>query len=101
MSGPVVLYTTMWYYINRRYNMWEWHEGMHWGFAFGGFWMILFWAAVISFGIWIVHKLTDKRDVHVDTTISSRPMDIAKERYAKGEITKEEFLQLKRDLIKS
>ena len=81
--------------------MWEWHEGMHWGFAFGGFWMVLFWAAVIAFVIWVVKKLTEQRDVRVGTTVSSKPMDIVKERYEKGEITKEEFLQLKKDLTKS
>jgi hypothetical protein len=32
--------------------MWEWHEGMHWGFSFGGVFMILFWAAIIVLVVW-------------------------------------------------
>ena len=83
--------------------MWKWYEGMYWGIGFGGFLLVLFWAAIIYFGIWVVHKLTDKRDVHVNTTAptTTKPMDIAQERYAKGEIKQEEFLQIKKDLTKS
>ena len=83
--------------------MMEWHEGMYWGIGFGGFWLVLFWAAIISFGIWIVHKMTDKADIQVNTTTptTTKPMDIAQERYAKGEIKQEEFLQIKKDLTKS
>jgi len=35
---------------------------------------------------------------HNASTIKQDPLDIAKERYAKGEITKEQFEQIKKDL---
>ena len=69
------------------------------GFSFGGVFMILFWAAIIALVIWGIKKLTERDTAHISTT-TTKPMDITKERYAKGEITKEEFEQLKKDLSK-
>jgi putative membrane protein len=68
-------------------------EGFHW-FGFGGLWMFLIWGAVIAFIVWAVIKLT-KRDNFVSKI---NHIDIAKERYAKGEISKEEFEQIRKDL---
>ncbi len=71
-----------------------WHDGMGWGMAFGGVWMVLFWGALIGFGVWAVTRLS-KRD---SSESKVNHIEIAKERYAKGEISKEEFDQLKKDL---
>ena len=68
-------------------------EGFHW-FGFGGLWMFLFWGALIAFIACAVIKLT-KRDNSVSKI---NHIDIAKERYAKGEISKEEFDTVKKDL---
>ena len=60
---------------------------------FGGALMILFWAAVIYFMIWLVRS---------NTTINNsgkKPIDYLKERYAKGEITKEQFESMQKDII--
>ena len=79
-------------------------------FGFGAWVMIAFWVLVIGGAVWLVmtlargnqsslpanssHALTAPR-----TTLSnSTPLDILKTRYAKGEITKEQFEQMKRDL---
>lgn len=77
-------------------------ESMHWdfgwGMGFGWLFMVLFWALVIL-GVVFIFKMVSER---------SRPgekgetaLDILKKRYAKGEITKEDFERMKEDLMKS
>ena len=81
------------------YRGWGWGWGMGWG---GGLFMclvgILFIALVIMI---IVRLIRHGHGGYHSTTMSSTkqtPLDIAKERYAKGEITKEQFDQIKKDL---
>ncbi len=74
--------------------MWYMHEGMGWWMVFGGVWMAIFWGGLIALLVWGITKLgrrngsSPKRD----------PLDVAKDRYAKGELSREEFQQLKKDL---
>lgn len=75
-----------------------WHEGMGWWMLFGGFWMVLFWGGIIALIIWGVKKLTERRGPGSGSIERESPLDIAKNRYAKGEISKEEFERLKKDL---
>jgi putative membrane protein len=68
--------------------------GVGWRMAFGGLWMVLFWGGLIALVVWGITKLTKRSD-----SASKRdPLDVAKERYAKGEISREEFEQIKKDL---
>ncbi|MFC1866506.1 SHOCT domain-containing protein [Chloroflexota bacterium] len=67
--------------------------GADWGFW--GIFMILFWGGLIALIIWGVMKLSKKEN---GNETKSNAMDIARERYAKGEISKEEFEQIKQDL---
>jgi putative membrane protein len=79
-------------------NMWHWNEGMGWWMMFGGVWMVVFWGALIAFIVWGITKITRKTDSSKNISEKSDPFEIAKERYARGEITKKEFDQLKKDL---
>jgi len=74
--------------------MWHVHEGMGWWMAFGWVWFLLFWGAVIALIVWAVRKVSERGSPESKRSA----LDIAKERYARGEITKEEFEQLKKDL---
>jgi len=60
---------------------------------FGG-WMIIFWAVFIGLIVWGIIWLNRRGG-----SIPRRsPLDIAKERYASGEISKEEFEEIKKRL---
>lgn len=60
---------------------------------FGGVLMILFWAAVVYFIVWLVRRNT------IGNNNGKKPIDHLKERYAKGEITKEQFESMQKDII--
>ncbi len=74
--------------------MWFW-SGMGWWMIFGMIWMVIFWGGIIALIVWGVRRLTEHRGPE---PTGRTPLDIAKERYARGEITKEQFEQVKRDL---
>lgn len=82
-----------------------WHTGW---FDFGWIWVVLFWALVVWLILTLMESSSDRRrSSHhhyyhgQDSQLANqtnRPLDILKERYAKGEITKEQFDQMKKDL---
>ncbi len=72
------------------------------GFGFGWMFMFLFWGLIIfavfalvrgvsGHGCWGGHRYDDGHK-------GNNALDILKERYAKGEISKEEFDKMKKDL---
>ncbi len=65
---------------------------------FGGWWMIIVWLVVIGLVVWGVVTLTRRRGPESGSGEKRSAMDIARERYAKGEISKEEFERIKKDL---
>lgn len=74
------------------------------GFGFGmlglgAFIMIAFWVLVIGGAVWLVVTLTRGSGfTGAQSTIGQTPLDILKARYAKGEITKDQFEEMKRAL---
>ena len=48
--------------------------------------------------VWGISKLRERDGSGSGTTEKRDPLDIAKERYARGEISQEEFDQIKKDL---
>jgi len=65
----------------------------------GGMWLlpILFWILIIVGVVLIVRWLT-VRNGQGKTSTPASPLDILKTRYAKGEIDKETFETMKRDI---
>lgn len=82
--------------------MWYWHDGMGWGWMlFGGLWMLVFWAVIITLVVWGIKKVTERGGSSAKLPEKPTPLDIAKERYAKGDISREQFEQIKKDLHSS
>ena len=76
--------------------MWNGMGFESWGWG-GGMWlgMVLFWGVIIALIVLLVRYLgSDVAARRGDKT----PLHILKERYARGEIGKDEFEQKKRDL---
>lgn len=79
--------------------MCNWDGGTGWWMLWGGIMMLLFWGGIIALAVWSVQALTRGSTGRGDAERTrATPIEIAQERYAKGEITREEFEQMKKDL---
>jgi len=74
--------------------MWDMPAGMGWWMAFGGVWMVILWGGLIALIVWGITRLTRRNG----SSSKHNPLNVAKERYAKGEISREEFEQIRKDL---
>jgi len=68
--------------------------GDGWGWGMGGLTMLLFWGVIVVALVILVKWLAGSMSSSTHRTA----LDILKERYARGEIGKEEFEQKRRDL---
>jgi putative membrane protein len=72
---------------------WYDHMSMGWG---GGL-MMVFWIVVLVAAIFLIVKVVQKNGTN--SSQAESPLDVLKKRYARGEISKEEFVERKRDLL--
>jgi putative membrane protein len=69
------------------------YSGMGYG-GFGMIFMFLFWGLIIGLIVILIRQASSKSNSDKDQS----PVDIVKQRYAKGEISKQEFDRLKGEL---
>ena len=71
--------------------MWHAHDGMGWWMVFGGALWLVFWGSI--FWLIVGSRLQGERQPP-----PRDPLDIARERYARGEIDRAAYEQLRQDL---
>ena len=84
---------------------------MHWGWGMDGFGgggmflmmivLLLFFVglvALVGLGIWALVR-SSRRGSAAPLGTGGRALDVLQERYARGEITREQYEQMKRDLM--
>lgn len=68
-------------------------------FMFGGMWFgWFFWLVILIVIIWVIVNQLNKGKQDSQLSQSESALDILKKRYAKGELTKEQFEQMKKDI---
>jgi putative membrane protein len=73
-------------------------DGHMWGWGVGWWWLVMpigmgiFWGGVIALIIWAIRRFTEGRGG------GGNAVEIARSRYARGDISREEFDQIRRDL---
>ena len=72
--------------------MWHVDDGMGWWMVLGSLWFVFFWGAII----WLVVRVLGARDGGAPRDDSA--IEVARRRYARGDISREEFEQIRRDL---
>lgn len=73
----------------------------HMMYPFMGFWTSLVWLVVIIVVAYLVYKLIKTEKIFAPQKPSIKTAaDILDERYAKGELTREQYVQIKEDIKK-
>jgi putative membrane protein len=69
---------------------------MHYGFGYGGMFMWIIFLLVIGLLVYVI--VQSQKTKGQTPTQNEDPLDVLKRRYAKGEISKEEYEKMKKDL---
>ena len=78
--------------------MWPYGYGAGWGWTIGGWiMMVVFWGLVIVGIVALVRAMSD-RGAAAQPKGSETPVEILRRRYAAGELTKEQFEEMKQNV---
>ena len=98
MSGAFIIFHN----IFVQWHRYEWDMGpgmIGWGFGWGWYIvMVAFWIAVIMGIVFLAQRISKKSVSGHERMKEDSALEILKKRYARGEISKEEFEEKKRDL---
>lgn len=71
----------------------------HDGFFMGGMWFgWIFWIVIIGLIVYLIFRLTNQKTDNQNIQSNETPLDVLKKRYARGEISKDEFDRIKLDI---
>ena len=73
-----------------------WHDMGFGGMMWYGW---IFWIIIIGIVVYLIVKFANRSSAGSNNQMNETPLDILKKRYARGEISKEEFESIKKDLI--
>jgi putative membrane protein len=73
--------------------MWQSGDGMGWWMVIGSVWMVIFWVAIA----WLFLRFF-ARDEGPATGTGEAAIEIARRRYAAGDISREQYEQMRHDL---
>ncbi len=73
--------------------MWNYATGNMFGWFMGGVMMLFFWGGLVLLIAWLIREASNRGGPQGKTAL-----DILKERFAKGEISREEFEKMKREI---
>lgn len=79
--------------------MWRVHDGMGWWMVFGGLLWLAFWVLIVYMIVSLV--IGPRREAEAQPSTPTDTLEIVRRRYAAGEITRDEFQQLRDDLSAS
>ena len=71
------------------------------GIGFWVFWLLfrgLFWVILIVFVIWAITRVSGAQGIS-RPSFRSNGLDILEQRYARGEISREEYLEKRKDIL--
>ncbi len=74
--------------------MFEMHDGWGWWMIFGWIWMVVFWGLII----WAVVTLLRYMGTRDSSRGSSNASTILEERFARGEINRDQFEEMRKTL---
>lgn len=74
--------------------MWMAHDSMGWWMVFGALATVAFWGTIIALIVWIAKSFAQGQG----RERQEPPLEAARRRYAQGEISREEFEEIRRTL---